>query len=431
MKLTDGQAAAMAMARKLVLYQDRPRIAVVSGFAGTGKTTLLRELCPEVGFPVIIAPTGKAALRVREATGISACTIHSWMYNPVEETDGSVSFEMKDPDTVAPDRDGCRILVIDEASMVDKDLWDNVYEMCLQKRLNILIMGDGFQLPPVQQDDRDEASGRIPFSLLSPHFSYDDRVELTEVMRQALDNPIIRASMMIRNGDPTGAIFALSRIPSSTLVDVAARIVRGGGVAVCHRNDTRAALNLCVRHAAGLPDNVLQPGEPLLVLQNNYALMRFNGEVATFKHWVDEPRGSHRIYNRYEKEKILTSRFGVAQLDVTEQEPIGQAVLCEEQVFGRTGKASFRAIESTAAIVHGRPTIEGGGKPVLHANLAYAMTCHKSQGSEWDNVLVVVEPSVRLGDEEGRRWLYTAVTRAKEKVLVCLGVPALKLPGQI
>jgi exodeoxyribonuclease-5 len=418
------------MALELREYRERPRIGVIAGYAGTGKTTLLKyviEALISSGAPVVVAPTGKAALRVREATGISASTIHSWLYRAVEiEGSGEVTFEMKDPVDVEPDDSGSRLVIIDEASMVDKDIWNHIWDMCVVKKLNILVVGDAFQLPPVKVDERDT----IPFSLLSEHFHYDKRVVLTEVMRQALDSPIIRASMMIRNGRAPEAMLALKRIKSTDLVEVSAKLVRSNGIVICHRNETRAALNMCVRKATGQPENVLSVGEPLLVLQNNYALMRFNGEIAVFKGWREEPRSNHRIYNRFEKEKILTSRFGVAQLDIIEQEPTGIAVLCEEQIFGRTGKASFKSIESTAAIIHGKPG-KGGGWPVLHANLAYAMTCHKSQGSEWDNVLVCLEPSVRLGDEEGRRWFYTAVTRAKESVLLCLGVPQLKLPGQI
>lgn len=433
MILTNGQEQGLAMARKLKEYKKEPRLAVLAGYAGTGKTTLLKMVAEELGYPIIVAPTGKAALRVKEATGVTAKTIHSWMYDAKEdENTGEVSFSRKGPDEL--DVGESHILVIDEASMVYEELWDDIYDSCVMMKMNILIVGDPFQLPPVQKS-RDSMGNEREFNLLSEKFTYHERVLLTEVVRQALESPIIRASMMVREGDPAMAVFQLPRIKPSELVDRAAAMVRLGGVAICHRNETRNKLNVAVRRSLGKPDNQIQAGEPLLVLQNNYRLMRFNGESVQFQGWIDEPAGEHKIKDWIRKQEAV-SRFGVAQLEPTEADPRSHAILCEEQVFGRLGHLSDPPIVKTARTIFGRSCIvtpeeaalmspedreQALGYPFLHANFGYVMTCHKSQGSEWNNVLVVLEPSLRMNDADGKRWLYTAITRAKESVTLCLG----------
>lgn len=430
-----GQKKALEMIQRLREYKGEPRIAVLAGFAGTGKTTLVK-LVPEIcGYPIVVAPTGKAALRVREATGLHASTIHSWMYSAYEDTaTGEMKYSLKSPDLVETGE--ASFIVIDEASMVDEDLWEHIYEMCLMINRNILVVGDAFQLPPVKQNSERE------FNLLHETFCYHERVLLTEVMRQALESPIIRASMLVRNGDSAGAIFALPRVPSAKLADEAAKVVQGGGVVICHKNDTRNRLNLAIRRALGRPDRGIEDGEPLLVLQNNYRLNRFNGEIVRKMSWVEEPMGLHKLRPRYGRDGA-TSRFGVLALDPrldSDGQPVTDdyqfAAVAESQVYGEFKNVHAASIVDTARILYGGGVMpedtegmtpqekqQALGYPVLQANFGYAMTAHKSQGSEWGQVLVVMEPSVRQ-DINGQRWLYTALTRARDGVRTCLGVPS-------
>jgi exodeoxyribonuclease-5 len=437
--LTQGQQRGLAMARKLTSYAHAPYIAVLGGYAGTGKTTLLKIIAEAMeGYPMIVAPTGKAALRVKEATGIGAKTIHSWMYSPEEdEATGDVSYTLKPPADI--DVGELDLLIIDEATMVGPDLWADIYEVCKMKRLNILIVGDPFQLPPVQKDRDPDAR---PFNLLDPHNTHQgiptnhEYVMLTEIVRQALDNPIIRASMLVREGNPAEAVFQLPRIPSRDLIARGAETLLRQGVIICHKNETRNRLNSKMRIAMGRPVDRIVTGEPLLVLQNNYRLNRFNGELATFDSWYDEPGGLHKVHDRYRKADG-NSRFGIAKLDPTEYDPFAKAILCEEQVFGRFGHIGEYSVTKAAYAIYGKPILEEPehpetpeerekrlGYPMLHANFGYVMTCHKSQGSEWGDVLVVIEPSLPLRREDGQRWLYTAVTRAKSSVTLCLGAGA-------
>lgn len=433
MILTKDQEAGLRMAVKLKEFKDQPRIAVLAGYAGTGKTTMLRRIAEEMGYPRVVAPTGKAAIRVKEATGIHALTIHSWMYS-AEEDDmtGEVEYSLKRPDEIEVSND-LPLVVIDEASMVGLDLWEDIFEVCVIKKQNILIVGDPEQLPPVQKTEKERHGQSEEFSLLSPRFACHERVMLTEIVRQALENPIIRASMLIREGKAAEAVFSMQRINPATLIDSAARTVAGGGVVICHTNATRNKMNVAVRGAMGKMMDRIEPGEPLLVLQNNYRLMRFNGEVTKFESWVDPPAGKHKIRDWIRKQEA-ESRYGIAKLENTDADKKSIAILCEEQVFGRLEHVTNPPIVKTSRIIYGGGVMtpemafmspeereRAMGYPFMHCNFGYVMTAHKSQGSEWPNVLVVVEQSVRLGQRDGQRWFYTAVTRARDNVQLCLG----------
>jgi exodeoxyribonuclease-5 len=436
MVLTQGQEAALAMARRMTEFKDAPFIGVLAGYAGTGKTTTLKYVAEELGYPICIAPTGKAAVRVREATGLVAKTIHSWLYDSKENTEtGEVTYSRKDPKDMDTG-DKLPLIVIDEASMVGEDLWDDIYDACCVIKHNILVVGDPFQLPPVEKQRGDDLIERREFNLLSSHFEHTQRVLLTEVMRQALESPIIRASMMVRRGQTTEAVFELPRIRVGDLVTKSAEIVAQRGVVICHKNDTRNKMNVAVRRHLQLPDGEIVRGEPLLILQNNYRTNRFNGETMVFDHWQEEPGASHVINDWIRKQKV-ESRFGVAVCDYDpDSDQSIKTVLAVSQVFGLLENVHKVPIHKTARVLFGGDGLVDGvdlasltatqreallGFPMMHTNFGYVSTAHKAQGSEWDHVMVVVEPTVRLRKTEGLRWLYTALTRAKTNVTVCLG----------
>lgn len=209
--------------------------------------------------------------------------------------------------------------------------------------------------------------------------------------------------MMLREGDAADAIMLLPRVKLTDLLDKHLEILEAQGVVICHKNATRHELNRRIREHKKLPDFTLQEGEPLLVQRNNYQLQRFNGEVVQFEGWDRLPGKRYEIYDRW-KDSVDHATFGIARI---EGEKVGLSPTC---VFGKVTKVSPVAIEQVAR------TACGKDMPFLLADLGYTLTCHKSQGSEWKKVLVVVEKSVQPNNRDGRRWLYTAVTRAKEHV---------------
>lgn len=410
-KLTDGQDQALAGVGRLLKKKD-PSVLFVVGFAGVGKTTALRVIAQQFGRPVVITPTGKAALRVTEATGLAARTIHRWIYRPVEDPrTGAISFVRRAPDEI--DAPPSRLVLLDEASMVGPDMWRDIWEVCTIKNLRLVCVGDGFQLPPVMPGKS------APFSILTPEFADQlkgERVELTEVLRQAQGSPVIRASMALRAGHGVAAFAELPRIQAQQIASVAVSTFQQGGIVICHRNVTRFRINNGMRLAFGITDPLPQPNEPLLVLKNNYAAGAMNGEATNFLGWHTPPDGQEKIYDRWLK-KSEETRFGAILFG-------GKTLVTVsiEEIHGKL-ECGLGAI-SIGAERYARANqlyLNDVVAPHLHANFGYAYTAHKSQGSQWPYVFVVVEPSVRLNEELGRRWAYTAITRASEMAAIFLG----------
>jgi exodeoxyribonuclease-5 len=409
--LSQGQADALEMIGRF-LNQEESRVAVITGYAGTGKTTLIKVIEESYGTPIVITPTGKAALRVTEATGLSACTIHRLIYKAEDDPKtGDPIFVLKS----VWDFDGSfveSLVLVDEASMVDGKVWADLISVARSMRFRILLMGDRFQLPPVSKSEDGKA-----FSALDVETKFS--VNLTEVIRQAQDSPIIRASMILRSGKPDfEAMKLLTPVGASKLTDNAIRLNQSGaGAVLVHRNATRHRLNTEVRQKLGLDEGAICPGEPLLVLQNNYGLERYNGELVRFEGWDVRPSESTtEVVRDPYKNSALTMSFGMGLVDGA------SCMLSPEEVTGRSEKAevgNWIIKKTSKKIFKDRIAYEEDERvpPHLHANYGYALTVHKSQGSEWNEVLIVMESSLAAMNEiERKRFLYTAVTRGKKQV---------------
>jgi len=419
MKLTAGQEAAIQAVRDLKkTHPEGGGVGVISGYAGTGKTTLIKILGDEWDDQFVLTPTGKAAVRVREATGLKAKTIHRWQYEPEEDEEtGDVTFKHREIGTVEIPSSG--VLIIDEASMVGFDVFSDLYSYAKRLQLNIVLIGDGFQLPPVEPEVIKQK-----FSVFSPDFPANFKVQLTEVLRQALDSPIIRVSMKVRTENfAEDALGELETVVPSQLYPEALTVWENEGATISHRNITRHQINNGIRKIKGFPD-VPQLHEPLLVTKNNYALDVYNGEIMPM---LLKPfklnRLPYPVTDRYRNASTFIDYY------ITEiMTPWGKknVLIADKEAFGTMGDVSVYASKKAARKLidtwYGHPDKEDtdGKRPVyLNANLGYALTAHKSQGSEFGNVLVVMEPTIRLNSLEGRRWCYTAITRSKKKLKIC------------
>lgn len=409
---TAGQEQALKAIREMPKrFPGGGGLAVISGYAGTGKTTLLKVLAKENPLMFVLTPTGKAAVRVKQAAGCDAMTIHRWMYTPVKnEETGEYTFVMKeDKQLQLPPN---KTLIVDEASMVTSQVFEHLYYFVKTLGMNLVLIGDGFQLPPVERD-REKTS----FSVFAPEFECDIKVNLTEVLRQALENPIIRIGTEIRtSANIMSSVLALPTVLSSQLDTALLENWNKNGVIICHKNQTRHDLNNKIRALRGLPKGVLCEDEPLLVTKNNYELDLFNGEVFT----IAELGKKHLKYAVTDRRKNKSLYMEFQHVNFVDAD-CEDAVVSPEEIFGKADQLDPDAIKRGSALCMARdfPELEKDNRPKhLHASLGYALTCHKSQGSEWPEALVFVEDSVRLSTTEGRRWLYTAITRSKDKVSV-------------
>lgn len=407
--LTPGQDEAATMVGRF-RQQTECRFARITGYAGTGKTTLIKVLSDRYGRPTILTPTGKAALRVGEATGLFAMTIHRFLYEPSEDPKtGRPIFNIKpDWSDFMVDMEG-RLVLIDEASMVDRIVWRDLMSVAKQVGFHVLVMGDLFQLPPVYKD----AEGR-DFSTLTIETPFS--VNLTEVVRQALDSPIIRASMILRSGKPEyEALELLEPLAESKMVETILGTQSAGqrAAAICFTNKTRHKLNEQVRQTLGYQGNTLVAGEPILVTQNNYNLNAWNGEVIEFDGWSTPPGKAVAVADRYTG-GVMDLHFGVGTIYGED------AIMAPEVVTGaaEAAKLGVGALRKAARRNYKDVNRAENAPPYLDCNYGYALTCHKAQGSEWPKVLVVLEPRLSaLRGIEKKRWLYTAVTRAKQQLL--------------
>lgn len=409
--LSAGQREAMDMIGRF-LDQNDHLVAVLTGFAGTGKTSLVRIIAENYGTPIVVTPTGKAALRVSEATDLDASTIHRFLYDVEDDPKtGEALFNLREIHAIRSIV-GDSLVIVDEASMVDAKVWNDLRTMAQLADFRILLVGDTFQLPPVNKDK----DGK-PFCSLD--YPTPFCVHMTEVVRQALDSPIIRASMLLREGKPEFmALNLLTPLSFSKLTDTVIRLQKEGGAVLVHRNATRHKINVNARAALGFDPRTVVQGEPLLVTQNNYPLEKYNGEITTFEGWDVPPgdRTTQAVKDNY-SQSVIEMSFGVGQLDY------GLCMISPDEISGRAEaeKISPWAIKKNSKVVYKKKLAydeDSRPPPHLHANYGYCLTVHKSQGSEFPEILLVIERSLKaMPIKEQRRFLYTAITRAKAKVL--------------
>src|SRR5882757_8421947 len=244
-----------------------PGIFRLFGYAGTGKTTLARHLAEGVDGKVLFAAfTGKAACVMRSKGCRGASTIHRLIYKPPESKEEQPSFELW---SKAP-ASNAKLIIIDECSMVDAELARDLMSF----NVPLLVLGDPAQLPPIQ--------GGGFFTDVKPD------AMLTEVHRQAQDNPIVRLSMDIRAGKPlTEGQYGETQVVRKSDLDPK-RVLDADQVLV-GRNVTRRAYNARLRERRGFADTLPMVGDKLVCLRNNRRKGLFNGGL-----WVVKERPKPR-----------------------------------------------------------------------------------------------------------------------------------------
>lgn len=406
---TKGQGEALLLAEKF-LASPEFGVFVLTGYSGAGKTTLTKVFCELYGVPVFLTPTGKAALRVEEVTGAKASTIHRYLYRPTEDTDtGEPVFKMKNLGEVEIPDSG--YIVVDEASMVGIDLWNDLYKVAQALRIKIFLIGDTFQLPPIVK----KGEKWVNFSILTD-ILVEYRAHLSEVTRQALDSPILRATVGIRAGE-FEAMAALKDLPKIKYAEVPSKykaLANNSKAILCHKNITRHKLNSAIRDFSGLGSEI-ELNEPLLVLANNYQVNRYNGEILEFSGWMGD-RGEMAVRDRWRNISEFVD-FGQAYVENH------LVILSTKEINGKTEVRPNILSSHSRIYAASHWGYERVSAPsFLSCNYGYALTTHKSQGQEYDNVIVCLEKSIGNGylySYEGRRFIYTAVSRAKKDIDIC------------
>lgn len=377
MELTKGQQEGLAIA--VSRYKAGKPYTCIAGYAGTGKTTLVQFIIDELKLRdeqvAYVAYTGRAALILRNKGCLNATTAHKLLYRSEEKPDGT--FVHKPRKRL---EGNFKLIVCDEASMLPPEMVD----LLLSHNVYVLFLGDNAQLPPI------EGAQTL---LDTPH------VFLTEITRQALDNPIIKLSMDVREGRPFiyGGDKKCRVIPESKVTD---KLLLGADEIIVGKNVTRHRLNEYIRQLKWGDNYNFEPieGEKCICLKNNWNTIGSNGDP------------------------LINGQIGTLKnIQIQEIIPYGKVIMAD--FLSDDGGLYTNLLIDYKLMLEGKPTINSDNrkqfakypKPFEFA-YGYVITGHKSQGSEFNRVLVYDEA---FGDEEQkRRWRYTVCTRAAKQLVV-------------
>jgi exodeoxyribonuclease-5 len=382
MLLTSKQKEGLKTA--VIRYRNKEPYTCIAGYAGTGKSTLVQFIIGALNLHpedvCYVAYTGKAAQVLRTKGCPNAMTAHKLLYKSIRKDDGS--YVHIPHDNIFP----YALIVVDEVSMLPKVMW----ELLLRHRRHVIALGDPGQLPPVAAEQHKV--------LESPHIFLD------EIMRQEEESEIIRLTMDIRAGKPLMPqmgqevrIVDKDELLQDGFLTWADQILVG-------KNNTRQSINRFIRKAlfgTDNPDPII--GDRIICLHNEWGCVNETGDAL-----VNGLSGT------------------ISGLEWTFENPWMKKtpILTFQPDF--EGAGEFENLEVDYRIFHENlPTVTKENykqiPPWYHPkqfDYAYAITCHKSQGSEYDKVIVLEEFLKGESKEDHARWLYTAATRAAKKLII-------------
>jgi ATP-dependent exoDNAse (exonuclease V) alpha subunit len=445
---TQGQYKLFKLWDDFIMDKTPQRHAfLLKGYAGTGKTTsvsLLVKVLPMYGYKVVLlAPTGRAAKVIGSYTNRQANTIHRIIYKTAEAENGKFVFE---PTTNYYKN---TVFIVDEASMIGDErdamtnglLSDLVAYIFENEELNnkLLLIGDTAQLPPVGQ----LLSPALEVAYLYRNFRLQVTEHLlTEVMRQEQLSGILENATALRNNIAqeqmkvefiTKSYKDIYRMTSEKLEDGLRYAYRKFGIEntliVCRSNKAAVQFNQYIRRQILYKDSEIESGDYLLIVRNNYtwlpedspAVFLANGEFVQVV----------RVMRHEEKHGFRFVRLLLRLVDNDQHPPfeavahLGTLTSHEPNLSQEDNKKIYQAVMTDyEALTKPREKIQAIKKDeylnALQIKFAYAMTCHKAQGGQWD--VVFVEQGFLKEDMlnmDFLRWLYTALTRAvKELYLV-------------
>lgn len=443
----EGQALALYKMAEYVISGMWRDVFVLNGYAGTGKTSVIAALIKALAHckikTVVLAPTGRAAKVAGGMAEKPASTIHRRIYH-METTNTGTTIKL------SANRDQNTVFIVDEASLITdsnrgsllRDLIRYVYS---GQGCKMILVGDTAQLPPVGQSDSPAMNiERLKQLGLAP-FSHT----LDVPVRQAAESGILYNATLVRqilsrlqDGDSNGLnerqlplkiegfpdIVAVSSMDLADELSSSWSTVSPEETLIVTRSNGRAnRFNQAIRNTVMYAEEPLQQGDRLVIAKNDYYWGRqnkmktflANGETVTVK-WVGRPE---KAYGRWFVDTELSLADGSEMsakimlrslladgpaIPRAEMDHFFQLVINEEEGAGPTEKIMA--------------AMENPYYNAIQAKYAYCVTCHKAQGGQWKHVYIDMGgiPAESMGTDF-YRWLYTALTRATEKVFL-LGV---------
>jgi hypothetical protein len=419
---TQGQTKALTDIANLI-DKGGDGYYLLAGYAGTGKTTIAENIAKygtQSGKAIsVLAPTNKAAKVLNDklkSTGVTseATTIHSAIYGE------------PDPDTgewVAKSDIKNSVIIVDESSMIAKEVMEDLLRLTKGKNNTIIFMGDSFQLEPVGED-----SGLFKEKVTEVNNS---KSELTEVKRQSLDSDILKVATVIRNDkvayvpETSTKDFKITNSKNEFIQNFKQSVKNNDDVAmIVATNAERIFMNKLARGAkfGENVENIINPNETIISIANSSEYS--NSELFNVKNLRGEPtKHSITFTDNYGKESRYDIYLAYVVNDNNKEIPIlllptiDKPSVYHAQILKAARESSSGLYNALSGWIF--TTNRGAEKlsPALTiGTYGYAITAHKSQGSQWDKVYV--NQNYVIPGSDAARWFYTAVTRAAKEVEV-------------
>lgn len=444
---TEKQDIVLFQLSEFIFDSKSNSLYLLKGYAGTGKTsiigTIVSNLWQAKKSAVLLAPTGRAAKVISNYSKKEAFTIHKKIYFPKKEKGGGVKFVMQ------PNKHRNTIFIVDEASMIpdtpaDSKLFENgsLLDDLMQfvysgHQCKLLLIGDKAQLPPVKS----ELSPALDASKLDLNYNkHITTVELDEVVRQEQNSGILENATELRAVLET-TFYDSFKFDVKPFKDIV-RLIDGQEImdaindsysndgyeetAIIVRSNKRANLyNQQIRNRILFNESELSAGDYLMVVKNNYFWVKPTTEAGFIAN--GDIIEALEIFSIKELYGFRFAEVKAKMVDYPRMKPFETVLLLDTisvESASLTYEESNRLYQEVAKDYANEKSNYKRFLGVknnkyfnaLQVKFSYAITCHKSQGGQW-NTIFVEQPYLPNGpDRDYIRWLYTAVTRAKEKL---------------
>lgn len=444
------------------LNDESSKVLVITGGAGTGKTTLVKKIIKQLNQTqrdfYLLAPTGRASLNlyrhVSDITNMSAQTIHSFLYKKIEEdNDEVVNFKITENELAFN-----AVIIIDEASMLshEKSHSDflqfgsgNVFQDLLgylkltQSNRQLILIGDPYQLPPVNVSIA---------KVLQPDFLTENNIpnvqfiHLDKVYRQAESSKVLENATALRSQLETESFTQFpivadgSEIISVSMEDAIRSYLWdfNNAIFVAYTNREVLSINLAFRDLCCFEKSILEKKEPLVLMRNTLIqdTKYFNGDMFAVEAIGKEESFNYQINDSDGKTHDIKLSFIELELLHTATHTLVSTMVLSHKLWDDSSELTrfeqqalmINFVQRNSHLTRGTPEFRQALRQdsyfnALFVKFGYALTCHKAQGGEWQKVYISLNrPQNDLKTRAGFTWSYTALTRARDQAYI-VGLP--------